>query len=220
MFTGIVDAKGTVAALTHNAFGARLVVDAQAFGYHPPPGDSIAINGVCLTHAPNAADPPRSLAFDVIRETLDRTNLGTLAAGDPVNLEASVRADTPLAGHFVQGHIDGCGTVVEVRDRADEWRTTSEAPAELMPCIVPKGSIAIDGVSLTIADADALARRFAVALIPTTLDRTTLIDRKAGDRVNLETDIIARTVVNYLQHHAAGADQRLSLRKLLDAGFD
>lgn len=216
MFTGIIEAKGRVAVLKHNAFGARLAIEPGGFAYQPGPGDSIAVNGVCLTAV---AGERGRLAFDVIRETLDRTNLGSLTVGSPVNLEASLRADTPIAGHFVQGHVDGVGTVAAVRDTPEQWRTTIQAPAELMPCIVPKGSIAIDGVSLTIAWTDPATHRFDVALIPTTLEWTTLSDAKVGDRVNLETDIVARTVVNYLQHHGA-TDSGVTLNKLLDAGFD
>ena len=218
MFTGIVENTGTVVSAAPNAFGVRLLVDGGAFSHRPAPGDSIAVNGVCLTHAPKPDDPPAHLAFDVIRETLDRTSLGGLRAGSRVNLEASLRADTPIAGHFVQGHVDATGTVAEVYDGADEWRTTIAVEPALMKFIVPKGSIAVDGVSLTIASVDTAANRFAVALIPTTLELTTLKDRRAGERVNLETDMVVRTVVHYLELQR-GEGAALSLDRLRDAGF-
>lgn len=217
MFTGIVQAKGTLASISPHSAGARLLIDPGAFNYRPAPGDSIAVNGVCLTHAPAPGDDNR-LAFDVITETLNRTNLGQLQAGSAVNLEASLRADTPIAGHFVQGHVDGIGIVHRVSDYAKDWRLAIRAPLELMSCIVPKGSITIDGVSLTIAATDPRANLFEVALIPTTLDLTTLGDARAGDKVNLETDIIARTIVNFLQHHTQ-TPGGITIEKLIGAGF-
>lgn len=218
MFTGIVEATGSVASIQSNDFGARLRIAPDGFSYRPAPGDSIAVNGVCLTHSPGDGESTEHLAFDVIRETLERTALGDLRPGSSVNLEASLRADTPIAGHFVQGHVDGLGAVAEVYDGADEWRTTIEVDAALMKYIVPKGSIAIDGVSLTIATVDVPANRFSVALIPTTLELTTLKDRRVGDRVNLETDMIARTVVHYLELQSGGGG-KLTMDKLRDAGF-
>jgi len=218
MFTGIVEATGSVASIQSNDFGARLRIAPGSFSYRPLPGDSIAVNGVCLTHSPGDGESTEYLLFDVIRETLERTSLGDLQPGSSVNLEASLRADTPIAGHFVQGHVDGLGTVAEVYDGADEWRTTIKVDAALMKYIVPKGSIAIDGVSLTIATVDVPANRFSVALIPTTLELTTLKDRRVGDRVNLETDMIARTVVHYLEVQSGGGG-KLTMDKLRDAGF-
>jgi len=218
MFTGIVETTGCVASINTNTFGVRLLIDPRKFAYQPKHGDSIAVNGVCLTHSPHEGEPADQLAFDVIRETLDRTSLGGLAVGDDVNLEASLRADTPIAGHFVQGHIDALGTVVEVHAGTDEWRTTIEVEPTMMKYIVPKGSIAIDGVSLTIATVDTQANRFSVALIPTTLALTTLEHRRVGDRVNLETDMIARTVVHYLELQQGGGGT-LTMDKLRDAGF-
>lgn len=239
MFTGIVETTGAVLAVRPTRFGNRLAVDGRGLARRPAPGDSIAVNGVCLTHAPDPARPggDGELVFDVVRETLDRSNLGRLAVGAPVNLEASVRPDTPMAGHFVQGHVDALGRVANVHDAPDQWRAAVEVGPEPLPCIVPKGSIAIDGVSLTIADVDPAARWFDVALIPTTLGLTNLGRLKPGDVVNLETDIVARTVVHYLQnarHFAApraSADPAdrpadsanppgLSADKLRAAGFD
>lgn len=218
MFTGIVETTATVRSFQTSNSGARLVVDGANLSHRPATGDSIAVNGVCLTHAPDADRGTGQLAFDVVRETLDRSNLGGLRPGQTVNLEASVRPETPLAGHFVQGHVDAMGRIAEVKNTPEEWRTTIAVDPDLLPCIVPKGSIAIDGVSLTIAGVDLDAARFDVALIPTTLRLTNLGDRRPGDRVNLETDIIARTVVHYLklQQQPPG----LTADHLRAAGFD
>lgn len=219
MFTGIVQAKGRVTALERSAFGARLTIDRSDWsppgGYTPAPGDSICVSGVCLTVVdPTAA----SLAFDVITETLARTNLGELAVGREVNLEPSVTPNQPLGGHFMQGHVDGVGEVARVLATDEEVRITIRPPAALLDYIVPKGSIAIDGVSLTLASVADDA--FDVALIPTTLDVTTLGSRREGDRVNLEGDILAKTVVHQLRRmEKRGPVPELTRATLERAGF-
>lgn len=177
MFTGCVREVGTVASFD----GSRLVVDS---GTAAEIGDSIAIAGVCLTVA---ARNNGSLAFDVVPETLARTTLGSLAAGDGVNVEPSLRAGDPLGGHIVQGHVDGVGTL---RERGE--LTWFDAPAELVRYCVEKGSIAVDGTSLTVAATDDDG--FAVALIPHTLEVTTLGALVEGDGVNLEVDVLAKYV--------------------------
>jgi riboflavin synthase alpha subunit len=201
VFTGIIQHVGVVAEARETSSGVRLLIDAAGWSHTPRSGDSICISGCCLTVAHEWRPQDGPLAFDVVRETLDKTTLGRLRAGDRVNLEPSVRADSLMDGHTVQGHVEGLGTVERVRDERDDWRLWVRAPADLMPCVVPKGSVAIDGTSLTIAGVDG--EIFSVALIPTTLERTTLGHLKAGESVNLETDVIARTVVHYLKHHAA-----------------
>ena len=206
MFTGIIHTAGTVLSATTNAFGMRLLIGAPDWAYEPPVGDSIAVNGCCLTYAPRDDDPTGSLGFDVIQETLAKTTFGSIKPGDRVNLETSVQATTSMAGHFVQGHVDAVGTVTSVDSGDDEYRIEIQAPQDAMPCIVPKGSVTINGVSLTIADVNAQERKFQVALIPTTLEITNLDQLKPGDAVNLECDIIARTVVNYMQHYAAASN--------------
>ncbi|MEX2215098.1 MAG: riboflavin synthase [Phycisphaeraceae bacterium] len=201
MFTGIITARGRVVSLAPNDFGIRLIVDPQnppTWPAFPQAGDSVAVNGCCLTYAPHQGDNSAHLGFDVIRESLDKTSLGQLADGRHVNLELSLTPTTAMGGHFVQGHIDGTGTIVGVTASDAEYVLTIEAPAALMATIVPKGSITIDGVSLTLASVTPACHRFSVALIPTTLDLTNLAERKTGDRVNLECDIIAKTVVHYL----------------------
>jgi riboflavin synthase len=139
------------------------------------------------------------LRFDVVPETLARTTLGGLAAGSRVNLERAATAATLMGGHVVQGHVEGVGEVRAVRTEG-EWRVTIKVPNELMPCITPKGSIAVEGVSLTVASVDVTASTLDVALIPTTLEVTTLGGLKPGSRVNLETDIMARTIVHYMRN--------------------
>ena len=160
-------------------------------------GESIAINGVCLTVAELMHG---RLGFDVIKETLERTNLGLLNEGDEVNVERSMRAGDRINGHFVQGHVDGTGNLIKRVTSAEEWRLTIEAPHTLAKYLSPKGSICIDGVSLTIASVEAA--RFDVALIPTTLNLTTLGRRDEGWPFNLEADILAKTVVQYLEQHS------------------
>lgn len=231
MFTGIIQTRGKVASVQSNAFGVRLRIDPGTWPYKPAHGDSIAVNGVCLTHAPAKPDDglprpssgssaPGTLCFDVIRETLSRTNLGKLQVGDEVNLESSMRADTPIAGHFVQGHVDATGSVAAIHAGKDEWRVTIAVDAAVMPFIVPKGSVAIDGVSLTIASVDAGNNTFTVALIPTTLDLTTFRGLKVGDPVNLETDMIVRSIVHVLSLQGTmKSPSTLTMDKLREAGF-
>lgn len=201
MFTGLVQAVGTVAEVRPGAGGVRVVIDPGAWEHLPAVGESICVSGACLT----LAEPPnRGLAFDVVPETLRVTTLGGLAPGSRVNLERSLAVGDLVGGHTVQGHVDGLGEVLSVAsDR--EYRLTIKAPQGLMPLLVAKGSVAVDGVSLTIAATDPAAGTFEVALIPTTLEKTTLAALRAGEPCNLETDILARTVVNYLKHYAGGA---------------
>ncbi|MCC7146691.1 MAG: riboflavin synthase [Phycisphaeraceae bacterium] len=215
MFTGIVLGLGRVAAITPQPFGARLAIDPQSVPIHAQPGDSICVSGCCLTLAPSQGDRPGALAFDVIQETLAKTMLGTLKVGHPVNLEPSLTANTPLGGHFVQGHVDGVGQIARVQAGAEEYRITIRPPAELLPYIVPKGSVAIAGVSLTIAS--VTSDSFDVALIPTTLRLTTLGAAQAGAPVNLETDIVAKTIVHWLRTQLG--EGGLTMDKLRASGF-
>jgi len=190
MFTGIVEERGRVRRVTPNEGGARLVIDASAVLDDAVLGASIAVNGCCLTVTEL---DERSFAADAVVETLARTNLGDLAAGDAVNLERPLRLADRLGGHIVQGHVDATGVV---RDRAPEpdgsTMITVEAPDRVLRYVVHKGSITVDGVSLTVARCDDDA--FAVALIPHTLAVTTLGTRAVGARVNLEVDLVAKYV--------------------------
>lgn len=161
-------------------------------------GDSVAVNGVCLTHVGAAASSGVPLSFDVIPQTMAMTTLGDLAGGDPVNLEPALRAADPIGGHLVQGHVDGVGVIRMIRQDADGVRFGVEVPEALRAYMVPQGSVCVDGVSLTIAAVPA-EDLLEVALIPATLAGTTLGRRREGDRVNLESDMIARTVVAWLE---------------------
>ncbi|MFN8222264.1 MAG: riboflavin synthase [Gaiellales bacterium] len=189
MFTGIVREKGRVAALGGGAAGLELTIAAPDTARTIEVGGSVAIDGVCLT-AETVAPP--QLTFRAVPETLTRTTLGSLAVGDAVNLEPALRAGEPLGGHIVQGHVDGVGTVRTVADEGDGARLTLAAPAELVRYCVEKGSITVDGVSLTVAAVEPGG--FAVALIPHTLAATTLGEVAPGDRVNLEVDVLAKYV--------------------------
>lgn len=196
MFCGIVQQLGVVAACEPCQFGQTLYVDPAGWEHHAAPGDSIAVNGCCLT-ATHPGDREGELRFDVIRQTLQMTTLGGLGTGDRVNLEPAVTPQTMLSGHLVQGHIDGVGVVREVTADADERRLRIEPPPPLVEYIVDKGSIAIDGVSMTVAGLGETW--FEVALIPTTIEMTTLGIVGEGDRVNLETDYVVKTVVSWLK---------------------
>jgi riboflavin synthase len=192
MFTGIVERIVHVAALSEGTGFVRLSLAANWNDIKL--GDSVAVNGVCLTVA--ELTPP-TIGFDVIPETLRKTNLGLLQAGDPVNVERPLCAGDRIDGHFVQGHVDGVAKLIRQTGDEQEWRLTIHPPAELMKYIISKGSVAIDGVSLTIAGVES--DRFDVALIPTTLKLTTLGTRPIGWTFNLETDILAKTIVSYLE---------------------
>ena len=182
MFTGLVREVGEVASFE----GGRLVVEAAL---QAEPGDSVAIDGVCLT----VVELGRGrLAFDVVPETLDRVK----PFGDRVNLEPALRAGDPLGGHYVQGHVDGVGRVASVRPETDGARVRIEPPAELLRYLVEKGSVAVEGVSLTVAAVDESG--FEIALIPHTLAETTLSELTPGSRVNLELDVLAKYVEKLL----------------------
>jgi riboflavin synthase len=190
VFTGIVRELGAVEAVEESASGIRLLVRAPETAADAAVGDSVAVNGVCLTAV--AADDG-VLAFDAVPETLRRSSLGRLGAGARVNVEPALRAGEPLGGHFVQGHVDGVGRV----RRADAEGLEIEAGGELLRYCVEKGSIAVEGVSLTIA---ALGEdSFTVALVPHTREVTTLGTLAEGDEVNLEADVIAKHVERLLR---------------------
>ncbi len=198
MFTGIVEELGTVAAIEDQGDALRLTVRATTALDGTILGDSIAVNGCCLTVAATEGD---TWTADVMQETLDMTSLAGVGPGDRVNLERAVTADKRLGGHLVQGHVDGVGAVVR-RSPSEHWDVVEVSlPAELARYDVPKGSNCVDGVSLTVVDVGADS--FTVSLIPETLARTTLGTRQPGDRVNLETDVIARHVEKLIPHYLA-----------------
>ncbi|MDX6476952.1 MAG: riboflavin synthase [Gaiellaceae bacterium] len=189
MFTGLVREVGTVTSLVDG----RLTLLAPATAPGVQLGDSVAIDGVCLTVVAHA---DASLSFDAVPETLARTALGALAQGSKVNLEPALRAGDALGGHYVQGHVDGVGTVRSVEPEGDGKRMAFDASADILRYVVEKGSIAVQGTSLTVAGVDEAG--FEVALIPHTLAVTTLGGLAAGDRVNLETDVLAKYVEKLL----------------------
>lgn len=200
MFTGIVEELGTVTAVTPTATGADVAAWLEIAGpvvtSDVAAGDSVAVSGVCLTVV-DVRDG--RFTADVMRETLDRTTLGVAAPGIPVNLERAVTLQTRLGGHLVQGHVDGTGRIV-AREHTPQWDVVRvETPAGLAKYLVEKGSIAVDGVSLTVVEADD--EGFTVSLIPTTLQRTTLGVKAVGDRVNLEVDVMAKYAERLLAAH-------------------
>lgn len=190
MFTGIVQAMGSVRALHPKGGDVELVIDADALDLSAAAiGDSIAVSGACLTVTRLEAG---AFAADVSRETLDKTTLGALRAGSRVNLEPALRAGQALGGHYVTGHVDGRARVVAIAEDARSWRVSFEVPAALARYIASKGSATVDGVSLTVNEVEG--RRFGVNLIPHTREVTTLGELAPGAMVNLEVDIIARYV--------------------------
>jgi len=193
VFTGLIREVGTVVSRVGGPEGVRLTIEAPATATGAELGDSIAIDGVCLTVV---AATGGTLAFDAVPETLDRTSLATLDQGSRVNLEPALRAGDPLGGHYVQGHVDGAGRVRSVEPEGDGKRIWFDAPADVLRYVVEKGSIAVQGTSLTVAAVDDGG--FAVALIPHTLSATTLGRLEAEDRVNLEADVLAKYVEKLL----------------------
>ena len=192
MFTGIIERTLLVVRVTDQPNYRRLTLtNPWADVSH---GQSIAINGCCLTVAEISGN---QLAFDVIPETLSKTNLSSLKPGESVNAERSLRVGDRIDGHFVQGHVDGTARLLEVSTGKHEWRLTIESPQHLSKYLIPKGSIAIDGVSLTLAGVSG--NQFQVALIPTTLELTTLKEKQPGWLFNLETDAFSKTIVSYLE---------------------
>jgi len=196
MFTGIVERTVRVASVAQGTGFVRINLAADWTDVKL--GESIAINGVCLT----VAEMERQLlSFDVIPETLAKTNLGLLTEGDAVNVERSLRAGDRIDGHFVQGHVDGTARLLEQRSDQREWRLRCQCPQDLAKYLTPKGSVCLDGVSLTLAAVDGI--EFEVALIPTTVNVTALARRPVGWPFNLETDILSKTIVSWLERQRA-----------------
>ncbi len=201
MFTGLVECMGTVVDIADESPGVRLRIDAGLVADDAVLGASIAINGCCLTVV---AVEDSILDFEAGSETLSRTNLGSLEIGNNVNLERSLKVGDRLGGHYVTGHIDTTGTVSERMDNKD-WSTIwFNLPRSWAKLLVEKGSVAVDGVSLTVVDVES--ERFSVALIPHTLEVTTLGQRHTGDVVNLETDLLAKYVQRQLEPHDQTTD--------------
>jgi riboflavin synthase len=216
MFTGLIEAICTVKSIGRSGGGMLLAIDLGKLAEDSKIGDSIAINGVCLTVSRldgSVAD------FDVSSETLTKSNLGKLSAGSKVNAERAMRAGDRFGGHFVAGHIDGTATIKGIEKLGQFANMEFTASPELLSQMVAKGSVAVDGISLTIAGMDEDS--FSVALIPQTLKKTTLGEAKIGDCVNIEADIIVKTIKKQLESALGGLPQKqpLTVEKLKAMGF-
>ena len=197
MFTGIIEELGSVRSIEERGENARIIIAAHVVTEGTNHGDSIAVNGVCLT----ALDiQPDSFAADVSRETLSRSTLGRLEPGAPVNLERAVTAATRLGGHIVQGHVDGRGQFMGVEDHGESWTLRIKYPPELARYLVFKGSVSVEGISLTIAG--LTDEYFEIAIIPKTWEVTNLSHLKPGDDVNIEVDVIGKYVERLLSYQS------------------
>lgn len=195
MFTGLIQDLGSVEAVERIGGGARVAIRTR-LGAQLAPGDSIAVNGVCLT----AIDPtPEGFAADAIPQTLDHSTTGALEPGSPVNLELAMRAEDRLGGHLVQGHVDSVGTVAWVRDEDLGRRVAIDIPERLKDFVVDRGSITLNGVSLTVAAITGV--RVEVALIPETLERTTFGTAEPGSRINVEVDAMAKQIATLVERY-------------------
>ncbi len=193
MFTGIIEELGRVASIEFDGDNARIFIAANVVIVGTKNGDSISVNGVCLTALDVKED---SFSADVSRETLDRSTLGSLTTDSPVNLERAVTPETRLGGHIVQGHVDGRGTFISATQDGDFWTVRIGFPPEFARYLVYKGSVAVEGISLTVASLDD--EHFDIAVIPKTWELTNLSSLKPGDAVNLEADVIAKYVERML----------------------
>lgn len=211
MFTGIVEEMGTVRRITHSAKGARLTIAADIVLQGTKIGDSIAVNGLCLTVTDQTED---TFSADIMPESLRRSSLGQLRTGSLVNLERAMPANGRFGGHIVSGHIDGTGTIISMRREDNAVWVTIQPPAALLRYIVEKGSILIDGVSLTVAT--VTASQFAVSVIPHTGAETILLRHSLGDIVNLECDIIGKYVEKLL---TPGQENGITQEFLIQNGF-
>jgi riboflavin synthase len=211
MFTGIVEELGSVKTLRRDTGAARLTVSASLVLGGTVLGDSISVNGVCLTVVEMGKS---QFSADVALETLKVTNLGDLTVGQQVNLERALQLSARIGGHLVSGHVDAVGRIRAKKQEGNSWRMSIDTPAPVLRYIIKKGSVAIDGISLTVADVDASG--FSIAMIPHTAKLTTLGAKHAGDSVNLETDLIGKYVEKLLSGRIEGG---VSLELLQKNGF-
>jgi riboflavin synthase len=214
MFTGIVESMGKVRNIRRRALSFQIEIQAESILYNVNLGDSIAVSGVCLTVTENDL---QHFTADVMPETMHKTTLKNLKSGDYVNLERALRVGDRLGGHIVQGHIDGIG-VIKAKDKYDiAYIYTIQAPAEVLRYTIPKGSIAVDGVSLTVIN--VLTDSFTVSLIPHSANKTILGFKQAGDYVNLESDILGRYIEKLLETGGDEKTSSLSVSFLAENGF-
>jgi len=215
MFTGIIEHLGTVESLKANADGGRLTIHAPSFANHLAVSNSVAVNGCCLTVV--ELDKER-FSFDLSGETLRKTSIGEWKTGTRVNLEQPLTAGKEFGGHFVLGHVDTVGHVARLEPEGENWWYGVEVPESFARSIVPQGSISIDGISLTVARWNG--RVAEIAIIPYTYDHTNVRDKKLGDAVNLEGDILGKYVERYLEARAnVKPDSGLSVEELISQGF-
>ena len=214
MFTGIIEELGQIAALEKHSDGAKIKIAARVVTKDTNEGDSISVNGVCLT-ALNIK--PDGFTADVSQETLDKSTLGRLKTGTKVNLERAVTPQTRLGGHIVQGHVDSRGKFVSAVKNGDFWTVKISFPKEIGQYLVYKGSISVEGISLTIAELGA--DYFEIAVIPKTWELTNLSALKAGDEVNLEADVIAKYVERILLYGKTPGEDAITMEKLEKLGF-
>jgi riboflavin synthase len=213
MFTGLIEALCTIKSVRHTADVMLLTVDLGGLADETKVGDSIAINGVCLTVAQLSANVA---SFDVSHETLRKSTLGRLKTGSQVNVERAIKAGDRLGGHIVEGHIDGTATITQIDQRGDFANIKFSAGPELLDQMVPKGSVAVDGISLTIASLNK--NSFSAAIIPETLKKTTLGNAKNGDCVNVETDLVVKIIKKQLDK-ILPQKQNLTMEKMKELGF-
>lgn len=215
MFTGIVEELGTVKSITRGSKSIKLTLMGSVVLEDVKLGDSIAVNGVCLTVTEYTG---QQFTVDVMAETMDKTNLGELKPGNKVNLERALRLSDRLGGHIVSGHIDGIGTIINQEKVDIAVLTEIKAPPEVLKYVVKKGSVTIDGISLTVVDYSKEA--FTVSLIPHTAKLTTLGFKKKGDRVNLEGDVLGKYIERLMEGHKdTGTKKNISLEFLASNGF-
>ena len=216
MFTGIIEETGTIKNISLDGRSGSIRIDAEVVMDRTELGDSIAVNGVCLTVTSRS---DRGFTADVMAETLRRSNLGDLKPGDRVNLERAMAAIGRFGGHIVSGHIDGTGTVTKIEREGNATWVFIKAPDEILRLIVEKGSICLDGISLTVAKLGE--RDFAISIIPHTAGHTTLLDKKVGDVINIENDIVGKYVQRLMGFKPAGPEHRSSITEdfLRENGF-
>ena len=216
MFTGIIEELGTIGSLEKRSDGARIKVSASIVTEDANEGDSIAVNGVCLTALDITSD---SFVADVSQETLDRSTIGGLSEGSAVNLERAVTPTTRLGGHIVQGHVDATGEFVHAAQEGDFWTVRISYPKEIGQYLVYKGSVSVEGISLTVAK--LTDDYFEIAVIPKTWELTNLSSLRTGDRVNLEADVIAKYVERIMAYGQGSdeAEEKITVEKLSNLGF-
>lgn len=215
MFTGLIQTVGILSGRTRSGNAGKLLVETHTPFQNPEPGESIAVNGACLTLEKAEGN---HLAFHVLAETFTRTNLGSLKTGAKLNLERAMKASDRFGGHFVSGHIDTTARILELGKHGADTVLKLEIPEEIRHCLVPKGSVAVDGISLTIA---ALSEHdFTLCIIPSTWDRTNLKQYRPGEKLNIEADLTAKLICARLQAaHEEAEPRHLTLDDLKKAGF-